>query len=257
MVSEHSERYRYKFANSAELDALLSGHTTDGEVLLAGDRRWSRPPLCTAGVIWAEEAGNDAIARPLVLISHEDELRRLCGRHASLRSALSPLSAWCHLITPSFAQELDSLTRTPRLRGMEASWTGLAVAEAVLLAAKPIASVRVAACLATQSFAIARSISLWEHVSIDGVTGRLDNAQRICRSERQAGAAQRRIEELRSSLMLIWEALAEASSGLRSPSSRDLAPVVACLHALQKARSMGSTDEARAFIEPLLPILPE
>ena len=38
--------------------------------------------------------------RPLALIARGDDVQWLCGRYAQLHTELSPLTAWCHLLSP-------------------------------------------------------------------------------------------------------------------------------------------------------------
>ncbi len=196
-------------------------------------------------------------SRPLVLISREEDLPRLCLRYAHLHSDLSPLTAWCHLLTPLFADPLESLSLTPDLGGMEAAWTGLIVAETVLLTAKPLANVRMAACLATRGFAIARTHGLWAHIPTAAIVSRFDAANRLFRGENIVSRGEGRLENLRSSLEPIWAALIELSQGRGSQGSRDLKPIVASLRALRQARADRDSQESRPLCLPLVNDVPE
>jgi hypothetical protein len=65
-------------------------------------------------------------------------MRRLCGRYAQLRSDFSPLSSWCHLLTPKLFAPMESVLRVASLQGLEAAWVGLTIAEALLSVDKPL-----------------------------------------------------------------------------------------------------------------------
>ena len=177
----------------------------------------------------------------------------------TLRSASQrpiTITAWCHLLTPRFVEPLDSLVRTPDLAGMHAAWTGLIVAEAVLLAGIPVANVRISACLATQSFAIARTNALWNHVSVEEIGIRFDAANRLCRSEN--GASREKAEsETPWSLEPIWETLVGLSQGRSAIESGEFEHVIVALQALRRARSDKDEQEARHLMRPLLSLVPE
>jgi len=86
----------------------------------------NRPlPTGYTGVVWREPSKRDEPVRPLVLVSREEDQRRLCGRFAQLRSDLSPLTVWCHLLTPERFEIVDTVARDADLGGYEAAWTGL------------------------------------------------------------------------------------------------------------------------------------
>lgn len=255
MVANVDMDYRYSVADEQQLDSLVSGHVTsdsislfslrDGKVLKAGE----------TGVVWAEDPIG-RIARPLALIAYENDVRRLCGRYSQLRSDLSPLTSWCHLLTPKFFDPLDTIVRRPDLGGMEAAWIGLVVAEAMLSAEKPLSSVRISACLATQSFVIARGNSLWHGVSTEEALKRLDFGNQICRYETASERREGRTFKLRSSLQPIWLTLTGCLSPELSVRS-EVRPLVQALHALQQARLAGDKEEAVRFARPLVQLEPE
>lgn len=258
MVNNMDPEYNYTVADESELDELLSGHGAGSGTLWT---RWSKPSSHprpgSTGVVWVEGDSPDEPTRPLVLISNEDDILRLCGRYAQLRSDLSPLTAWCHLLTPQFFDPIESLVRTPDLAGMQAAWTGLIVAEAVLLAEKPVANVRISACLATQSFAIGRTNALWARIPLEDIFKRFDAANRLCRSESTVRQGESRIGKLRSSLEPIWETLVGLSQGRNAQRSSELEPIIVAIEALRQARSAKDKQEAHHLIRPLLAYVPE
>ncbi len=256
MVKHMDNGFKYAIADESELDELLSGREVSGGVNWTVLSKPSRPRIGSVGVIWQDE-GTDLTTRPLVLIVNEDDIRRLCGRYAQLHGDLSPLSAWCHLITPRFVEPLESLVRIPDLGDLQAAWTGLTVAEAVLLAEMPLARIRISACLATQSFAIARTNALWGHIAVDEITKRFDSANRLLKSEGAAQRAENRIGKIRASLQPIWNALISVSRGPISYQSSELEPIVSALQALLRARLAKDPQEANQLVQSLLPYVPE
>jgi len=198
--------------------------------------------------------------QPIAVISREEDVRRLCGRYAQLRSDLSPLTAWCHLLTPEFFEPFmssDTLAQMPNLGGLQAAWTGLVVAEATLLAEKPIASIRMPACLATQTFAIARTRALWNRPQLEEIIRRFESANRLCRSESSAQKGEFRTGKVRSALQPIWASLAAVPAETIPRVGIELLPLITSLRALQKARSEKDKDEARLLAIPLLESVPE
>src|SRR5947209_17087163 len=74
----------------------------------------------TTGVLYKKETASDpTTVQPVALVIREDQLRRLFGRFAQLRSDLSPLSAWCHVLTPDRFYQLHSAIVEPELNGLE------------------------------------------------------------------------------------------------------------------------------------------
>lgn len=254
MVNDMEIEYQYAVADEEELDALLSGQEVSGRTRWTRWSKPSRPRPGSVGVVWHSE-DSDRPIRPLVLIVNEDDIRRLCGRYAQLHGDLSPLTAWCHLLTPRFLDPLESLVRMPDLAGLEAAWIGLTVAEAVLLAERPLASIKISACLATQTFAAARANALWSHLTLDDITKRFDNASRLLKSEGLAQRGESRAAKIRVSLRPIWEALIGIAQGRSSHRSGE--PIISALQSLIRARAVKDPGEAAQLMHPLLDYAPE
>ena len=195
--------------------------------------------------------------KPLAIICADENVQWLCGRYAQLRSDLSPLTAWCHLLTPRFVSNLDGVVRKPKLRGAEAAWSGLAIAETSLLAGKPLASIPITGCLASATFAIGRTTAMWSDVPFDAIIERFDSANRLCRGKRGTSGNQARTTHVRSSFEPMWSCLCALSSDQRSSKRDDSNPLVLALKALQHARVSGEPDEARQLASPLLKEVPE
>jgi hypothetical protein len=257
MVNDMDVEYQYTVADETEVDELLSGHEVSGGTLWNKWSKLSNPRLGSTGVAWQRGESPDEPARPLFLVAHEDDIRRLCGRYAQLRSDLSPITSWCHLLTPRFLQPLESTLRKPDLQGMQAAWTGLIVAEAVLLAERQVSGVRISACLATQSFAIARTNALWNHITVRDVLAQFDSASKLCRSETLLQRGEARISKLRASLEPLWDALIAISQGRNALRSSEISPIVEALEAFRRARSDKDKQEARHLARPLLDLVPE
>jgi hypothetical protein len=241
-----SMRAEYVFAAVGEKDL---------NDIIAG-RRAGRPTPLTlhapthlhageVGVVWQEGRKWDDVVQPLLLIVREEDQRRLFSRFAQLRSDLSPLSPWCHIVTPKLYEALDGVVREADLGGLEAAWTSLIVAETLLLAGRPLAQLRVAACLATQSFAIARAQAIWSPISADDIISRYDAARRLLR------ASDPHTARLRIALEPIWACLVRVSGDKSIPFDSALDPIVRSLRALKDARDQKDPDEAHRFAEPL------
>jgi hypothetical protein len=251
MVSNLPEMHFSALEND-DLDRVLAGDDVDLSYRFQHYPSGHLHPGST-GVVWIRERGLSEGIRPVALVCREEDLKRLCVRYAQLRSDLSPLSPWCHLLTPAFVESGELTGSVPDLSGAEAAWTGLVVAEAALLSERPVGAVRLQSCLATQSFAIGRSLSLWKgHTEPAASLQRFDEANAVCRG----GAAPH--QKLRRSLSPIWDCLVSLSAA-RNVFDRDGSPVVAALRQLRDARLNGLGDEAGtlALATELASIAPE
>lgn len=258
--------YHYTVASESDLNELLTGREAG---LALQWSKWSSPPHVSAGetgVLWKRERPRDPL-QPMALIVHEKDFRRLCGRVAQLRGDLSPLTAWCHLLTPALFESLQELGREPELGGLQAAWTGLAVAEAMLLAEVPLTNVRVSGCLATLSFAIARAMGLWHRIPEAEMITRFDAANRLFRNASSVQRTENRINKVRSALLPIWTSLMMLVDFDAARIPNDLRPVVSALRELLEvrsdwqaadiSRSQRDGEEARRLAWPLLEYVPE
>ena len=148
MVSPRRPEFQYAIVEEGQLDALLRGEDVAG---VATDDLHPSPPLRAGetGVLLSRQEVSVHLVRPLALVVPERGIRRLCGRYAQLRTDLSPLTTWCHLLTPELFGKLNGVAREPHLAGTDAAWSGLVVAETMLLAGMRPAHIRIAACLAS------------------------------------------------------------------------------------------------------------
>ena len=241
----------YTEASEAELNELVMGRRAGRPMRWIEGTRNRPLPTGYTGVVWREPSKRDEPVRPLVLVSREEDQRRLCGRFAQLRSDLSPLTVWCHLLTPERFEIVDTVARDADLGGYEAAWTGLVIAEALLLAERSIAKLRTASCLATQSYAIARSRALWPRTPLAEIVNRFDAAQRLFR------AGEARNSKLRTVLEPIWGSLADAASSDLIPNRVELRPLVESLRRLRDARQARDENEALVLSKSLRQVVPE
>jgi hypothetical protein len=256
MVNDSDVTYQYTMANEEELDALLRGQVVSGRTHWTQSSKPPKPRPGSVGVIWRLE-DSDLPIKPLTLVINEDDIRRLCGRYAQLHGDLSPLTAWCHLLTPRFFEPLDSLARIPDLGGLLAAWAGLTIAEAVLIAERPLASIKISACWATHSFAVARTNALWNHLTTGDITRRFDHVNRLFKADSRIQGAEGRAAKIRTSLQPIWEALIGLSQGRGLHRSGELEPIISALKGLIEARSAKDPKEASQLVRPLLHYIPE
>jgi len=128
----------------------------------------------------------------------------------------------------------------------ETAWTGLVVAEALLLADRPLSRMKIAACLATQTFAVARTSGLWGNISLPDILSKYDLAQRICRQNDTA------VTRLRENLAPIWTGLLEFSMGTSMDSNSTL---VDCFYALSRARLQSRVESADYEADALFHVL--
>ena len=256
MVSTRRSQYGYVTARETELDALLRGECFD---------RVLDPELFPLRLLRVGETGvlvergknGDEPLRPLAIVAHDQDVQRLCGRYAQLRGDLSPLTAWCHLLTPDVLPDLDGVAHEPRFGGTEAAWSGLIVAETLLLAERPLASLRVSACLASASYAVARTNGLWKERLLDTIVERFDFANKLCRGRNGVQRAHTRTDQVRTSFVPMWKCLSALSDEPIRLRREAMGPLVGALAALRDARLCHDPAEAGLLIGPLLETVPE
>ena len=257
MVSARNTKYRYFTANDGELDSLLRGEDI-GATAAADFPGPARLKVGQTGVLVAAEINSDEPLRPLALVARDQDIRRLCGRYAHLRNEFSPLTAWCHLLTPSTLQRLDGIEHEPDLRGTEAAWSGLVIAEAMLLSGKPLSKIRLSACLASATYAIARAKALWKELPIETILERFELANRLCRGDSGFQRKQSATTRVRASLLPIWACLSALSDDTMPDMDQDdVHPLVAAMAALREARAARDSGEAVLLARPLLKDVPE
>ena len=256
MVSTQRKELGYIIARDSELDELLRGekytqllHTDSLAVksLRAGE----------IGVLVALGNNSRIPLRPLALVCHDEDVRRLCGRYAHVRTDFSPLTAWCHLLSPEFHRNIDGVVHEPKFVGTVAAWSGLVVAETRLLSYRPLGNIRISACLASATYAVGRTLTLWGDVTIESIIERFDSANALCRGTGAASRDQSRSSRVRAAFVPMWKCLGTLSSGASDVDREEMFPLVMALNALQEARSHSDPNEAGQFVGPLLKSVPE
>ena len=256
MVSTQHNELGYIIARDRELDELLRGekHTqplhTDIlalESLRAGE----------VGVLVALGKASNIPLRPLALVCHDEDVRRLCGRYAHVRTDFSPLTAWCHLLSPAFHRNMDSVVHEPKFTSAVAAWSGLIVAETLLLSDRPLKNVRISACLASATYAVGRTLNLWDNLTIESIIERFDLANTLCRGTGAASRDQTRASRVRTAFVPMWKCLGTLSSDVNDTHREEVFPLVMALNALQEAKSCSDPNEAGRFVGPLLNTVPE
>jgi hypothetical protein len=238
--------FLYAHASDSELNELIRGRAS------ADWQPWPfrglglRQSRGSVGVLWKEPSPG-ALVRPLALVVDTPDLRRLFARFAQVRSDLSPLSTWCHIFSPSLFASLREPMREADLGGLEASWAGLVIAEAMVLSDRPVSQLKLAACLATQTYAIARTLAIWPGVSVPDVVARYEALQRIIRLGGPHNVGW-------SNFASLWAPLASLSLGYDSPTG-PFGAVAGAMMSLKRARETG-TNEILA-LESVFGHLPE
>ena len=254
VIAPHMD-YRYFTANDSDLDKLLRGDN----VGIVGVDFLPPVPLHAGetGVLVSFGTNSDEPPRPLAVVCHDEDVRRLCGRYAQVRTDLSPLTAWCHLLQQEFVRSLDGIVHVPKLNGTEAAWSGLVVAETMLLTGRALASIRISACLASATYAIARTKALWKDLSFDAILRRFDLANNLCRGKRATPRNQTRVSQVRSSFVPMWSCLSALGGNSEASNADDLRPLVNAVNALRRARACDDPAEAGQLVGPLLNAVPE
>jgi hypothetical protein len=125
--------------------------------------------------------------RPCIIAVSDSDRDELYNWATTFQRDLSPLTSWCHVLS---ARETEKLTTTTRLEadlsGTEAAWAGAAVAEAMVLSRRSYETISLPSCLATETFAVARTAALYGVRGIfSDTTERLARVRdRLKRSER-------------------------------------------------------------------------
>ena len=238
----------FTLADDSEVNDLAAGVSVGSGVPWSGRKIDERIKPGYTGVLWRENSAKAGVIKPVALVVHDADQQRLFGRFSQVRGDLSPLSTWCHVLTPQQFGMLDGTTRVPDLGGFEAAWAGLIVAEAIVLAGTPPSKLKTYSCFATQSWAIARTRSLWPKIPIEDICSRLYAARRL------TGGDETRLARLRQPFQSVWSIMAAASNGV--PFDHSLKPLVEALHLLSDARAAKDEHEILRFaplIEMLLP----
>lgn len=152
----------------AEMDLLfLHVQRTELADVLRGDRRKDAIPLRIS--LFPRMGGREATVfwtqysrRPCAIAVRDDDRDELFSWANSYHRDLSPLTSWCHVLSPREVENLVNVRRlNADLSGLEAAWAGASIAEAMILAKRGYETITLPSCLATDTFAIGRSAALY------------------------------------------------------------------------------------------------
>jgi hypothetical protein len=108
-------------------------------------------------VFWTRDS-----RRPCIVVVGDDDREELFNWTVSFHRDLSPLTSWCNVLTSKEALRLTQAGRWEgNLQGLEAAWAGAAIAEAMVLSRRSYEAISLPACLATNTFAVGRTVSLY------------------------------------------------------------------------------------------------
>ncbi len=178
--------------------------------------------------------------RPTCIVLNSEDARRLYGRFGTLRGDLSPITTWCHAFPPRMFESLDGPVRNADLLGLESAWIGLIVAEASVLANRPVGKLTLAACTATQSFAIARTFALWPFIKSSAILDKFDAVQRLLRTSPP------KMDQIRAKLSLIWIVLSSVS-GVNDAGDLAVSTLARLVERLKERRLAGEADGNEVF----------
>lgn len=244
----HKTELQFTIADETELNELVSGKAT------SLSQKWpdrGPPPHIPSGmigVVWRDPAASTTPAKPLMLVVGAPDRNRLFNRFSQVRSDLSPISAWCHICSPERFERIHEGNVESDLGGFDACWAGLVIAEAAILAARPVSSLKIASCMATQSYAIGRTFALYGSQSLSGVFEAFDSLQS---SMRQADNGRKLVRE---ALLPIWTVLSGLLGGKVS-ATRDEQDVMDAVRSLLRARQ--SEISANSVLANHLADIPE
>ena len=259
MVSTQRKELGYLIVRDSGLDELLRGEKYKKYTRLLHTDSLALKSLCAGeiGVLVAHGKTSRIPLQPLALVCHDEDIRRLCGRYAHVRTDFSPLTAWCHLLSPDLHSNISGVVHEPQFASTVAAWSGLIVAETRLLSDRPLRNVRISACLASATYAVGRTLTLWDNLTVESIVERFDSANTLCRGTGAASRDQIRTSRVRAAFVPMWRCLATLSSAANDVNREEVFPLVVALNALQEAKSCSDPNEAGQFVGPLLKLVPE
>jgi hypothetical protein len=224
----------FHIASEEELNGLLEGRSAKSGYPWPSTGTKQRIPKGSFGVLTVTLDLGSNVVRPIAIIVDQGGEARLFSRFSQVRSDLSPLSSWLHVLSQDDWDRLHAPVTATSFNGFEAAWAGLAVAEAAILSRRPSSQLKLMACLATQSFAIARALGLW---GVTNPTAVLERFNVIAHSVRKGPGTTAAVRGL---LDPIWSSLTAAT--MRDVSRGRPGSIARALIALHDARSMGVMD---------------
>jgi hypothetical protein len=151
----------YALVPRSELANALRGDRQRGGVPAKG-RVLPRLSQKDALVFWERDS-----YRPCIVAVDDADRDELFNWATTFHRDLSPITSWCHVLSIREVERLSESTRLEaKLFGIEAAWAGAAIAEAMILSRRSYETISLPSCLATDTFAIARSAALYGSKSV-------------------------------------------------------------------------------------------
>lgn len=252
-----NEAYYFSKLNEAELNEILEGKLKGKYMPLdmKGISFSGLPQQDQFYVVSKAVDPHSNAVQPVIVITDSDNLTRLFGRMAQLRDYLSPMTSWCHVMTPDLFFGSDDLEITPRHHGWAGAWVGACIAEAFLLVDRPLGELKIAACLATHSFALGRTVGLWPKVSKKEIVIRMDTAKSLFKRE-SISFRNDQNNFLKNCLDPIWESLYLATTASSNGDPR-YQLISRSLMALHDSRYNNIEDGISALARNIINLVPE
>lgn len=177
--------------------------------------------------------------RPAIIGIADEDQEELFAWAFSFHRDLTPLTSWCNVVPlKELLRFADGEPSTADLSGLEAAWASAIVAEAMVLSRRGYESITLASCLATDTYGVARTASLYGAKS--ALTDTIEKSEQL-RSALRTGA-----DRWRASSGTALGVLIRLMPNASHPISRvqDL-----LLRACRQLKNHGSTSDDSAFEE--------
>lgn len=124
-------------------------------------------------VFWSDNS-----RRPCMIGVNSEGCQELFNWAVTYHRDLAPLTSWCHVVDLKEISMRSGMQRSEEsLHGLEAAWTGAVIAEAMALSRRSYDLITLPACLATDTFAIARTVALYGVKAISETIEQFDNVR--------------------------------------------------------------------------------
>lgn len=164
-------------------------------------------------LVWHEQS-----PRPIAIVVPPQSRDDLLAWLVTFHSDLAPLTSWCHLVSSEdFTRYYQEVLRFPSLNGLETGWLGAIIAEAMASSNRDVETLSLSACLATDTFAVARTAALY------GAKNALSSLERLD-AAKQSLQPKHVVERSKSRLPV--EVLLSLMPGGPAPSSRNISIIV-------------------------------
>lgn len=150
-------------------------------------------------LVWHEQS-----PRPIAVVVSSAQARdELLAWLVTFHGDLAPLTSWCYLLTSEdFERFHRDGSRYPTLNGLEATWLGAIIADAMSSSGADLSSLSLSICLSTETFAVARATALYGPKNGLNAVEQLEAAKRVLQQRTLSGRAKRYfVTEVLMSLM--------------------------------------------------------